>query len=542
MNLPLDEVLHFDATTRNPLTGAIMDADSTPTWAAYEEDTDTAIQSGSMTKRTSLTGRYRGSVTCSAANGFEVGKWYSIQVAATVGAVADVIEVHKFRLVAAEGTVGRIEAVVPDTQKVDVNSVKTQTVTCGAGVTVGPYVGNASAALSVDANGRVDVAAVAGTAVELDTIFDTNVVTIDDASPDQAIRDAMKLAPTAGDPAAGSIDKHVDDILADTGELQTDWADGGRLDNILDGRLASASYTAPDNAGVADAKSAAEAVEAKLPSRSYLAGSAAATGETQTDATAALTAYDPPTNTEMEARTKLADEYADKTTLDTIAGDVANIDGEAMRGTNSAALAASWTADRAAKIDNLDNVSLGTGARTVTITVNDGTDPLENAKVRVTNGAETYSGTTSALGIVAFALDDATWTVAITKPLYTFTTTTLVVSDDTAQTYSMTAVSVSASDPGLVTGTLYCYDESGEVAADIEVSLRFDSISSDTGYAYDTAWRTETSDANGLVQFTNLIKGASYIGRRGIGEEKTLTIASDATSPVELDTVWGIDA
>jgi len=32
----------------------------------------------------------------------------------------------------------------------------------------------------------------------------------------QAVRDAMKLAPTAGDPAAGSVDKHLDDILEDT--------------------------------------------------------------------------------------------------------------------------------------------------------------------------------------------------------------------------------------------------------------------------------------------------------------------------------------
>lgn len=33
----------------------------------------------------------------------------------------------------------------------------------------------------------------------------------------QIIRDAMKLAPTAGVPAAGSVDKHLDDILEDTG-------------------------------------------------------------------------------------------------------------------------------------------------------------------------------------------------------------------------------------------------------------------------------------------------------------------------------------
>ena len=32
----------------------------------------------------------------------------------------------------------------------------------------------------------------------------------------QGARDAMKLAPTAGDPEAGSVDKHLDDILEDT--------------------------------------------------------------------------------------------------------------------------------------------------------------------------------------------------------------------------------------------------------------------------------------------------------------------------------------
>lgn len=33
----------------------------------------------------------------------------------------------------------------------------------------------------------------------------------------QGVRDAMKLAPTAGDPEAGSLDKHLDGILEDTG-------------------------------------------------------------------------------------------------------------------------------------------------------------------------------------------------------------------------------------------------------------------------------------------------------------------------------------
>jgi len=47
------------------------------------------------------------------------------------------------------------------------------------------------------------------------------VVTISDAAryDEQQIRDAMKLAPTAGAPAAGSVDEHLDEILADTATI-----------------------------------------------------------------------------------------------------------------------------------------------------------------------------------------------------------------------------------------------------------------------------------------------------------------------------------
>jgi hypothetical protein len=41
----------------------------------------------------------------------------------------------------------------------------------------------------------------------------------------QGVRDALKLAPTAGDPAAGSIDKELDDIGAKTTNLPSDPAD-----------------------------------------------------------------------------------------------------------------------------------------------------------------------------------------------------------------------------------------------------------------------------------------------------------------------------
>ncbi|MFM7008541.1 MAG: hypothetical protein ACKO0Z_04310, partial [Betaproteobacteria bacterium] len=117
-DVPLDEVIHFDCITHNATTGAVSDADSTPTFAVYEESTDTDIGvGGNLTKRTSLTGNYRGSFTASAANGFELGKFYNVIASATVNSVAGKAVVKSFRIVAAETTVG-FKDVAPDWGKV----------------------------------------------------------------------------------------------------------------------------------------------------------------------------------------------------------------------------------------------------------------------------------------------------------------------------------------------------------------------------------------------------------------------------------------
>lgn len=105
--IPLDEVPHFDIITRDPETLVVSDADSTPTFAVFEEATDTPILSAqNFTKRTSLTGHYRGTFTASAANGFEVGKYYTVIASATVNGYADKDIVGWFRLVAAEAQAG----------------------------------------------------------------------------------------------------------------------------------------------------------------------------------------------------------------------------------------------------------------------------------------------------------------------------------------------------------------------------------------------------------------------------------------------------
>ncbi len=137
--IALDEVVHFDVVTHNVSTGAVSDADSTPTFSVFEEDTDTPIVSASnFTKRTALTGNYRGSFTASAANGFEVGKWYNIVASATVNSVAAKAIAHTFRIIPAESSAG--------VQKVDLTHISgsaVSTSTAQLGVNVVNFGGSA---------------------------------------------------------------------------------------------------------------------------------------------------------------------------------------------------------------------------------------------------------------------------------------------------------------------------------------------------------------------------------------------------------------
>lgn len=98
----------------------------------------------------------------------------------------------------------------------------------------------------------------------------------------------------------------------------------------------------------------------------------------------------------------------------------------------------------------------GSGAYTITVTVTDGTDPLQNATVRILDGSTTMAtGTTDASGNVEFSLDAATYTVAITKVNYQFTPTTRTVTGDETGTLvndlEMTALAISAVTTGIRT-------------------------------------------------------------------------------------------
>ena len=82
----IGDYLTFSVCTHDPDTGVLTDADAVPTYRIYEDETGAAILNGNMAKLddASTTGFYTERVECSAANGFEDGKSYTVYIEATV--------------------------------------------------------------------------------------------------------------------------------------------------------------------------------------------------------------------------------------------------------------------------------------------------------------------------------------------------------------------------------------------------------------------------------------------------------------------------
>jgi len=183
----------------------------------------------------------------------------------------------------------------------------------------------------------------------------------------------------------------------------------------------------------------------------------------------------------------------------------------------------------------------GTGARTVTITVNDGTTALQNAVVRLTEGVNTFRALTNASGVATFNLDDATYTVAITKSGYSYAGTTLVVDGTETRTYSMTVVSITPPDgPTKTVLTILCLDENGDADSGVNVSIRYVTVPTDSvDIAFPGASITKTSNGSGVATF-QVIKGATIEYKRGtrdvwlestMSDEDTTSITSFIGTP-----------
>jgi hypothetical protein len=187
----------------------------------------------------------------------------------------------------------------------------------------------------------------------------------------------------------------------------------------------------------------------------------------------------------------------------------------------------------------------GTGARTVAITVTLSAAPVEGASVRLTKAAETYVGSTNASGQITFNVDDGTWTVSITSPNATFVGASLVVDDDETVSYSLTAISITPSPAGQMTGYWTCYSHLGVVESGVSVTMQLvDVPKGSKGLALDSRLRTVTANGSGVAQFTNLFPGCRYKVYRGAADNKAFYVTLPEVAPadpVELGSFYGDD-
>lgn len=174
----------------------------------------------------------------------------------------------------------------------------------------------------------------------------------------------------------------------------------------------------------------------------------------------------------------------------------------------------------------------GTGAYTLTITVDDGLAPLEGAKIRLTHGATALTETTDVNGVAEFGCDALTYSVAITKQGYSFTPTTKVVSESGPEAYSMTASGPTPSaDPDATAVRITCRDGAGAVEPSAVVQLRLAGApDADEGNSYSGAWVEYTADENGIIDVT-CVSGAEYWVRRTGGASQKFT-PTGATYPI----------
>jgi len=183
--------------------------------------------------------------------------------------------------------------------------------------------------------------------------------------------------------------------------------------------------------------------------------------------------------------------------------------------------------------------SSGTGARTVTITVNDGTTALQNATVRMTEGANTFTSLTNASGVAVFNLDDATYTVGVTKAGYTYAGTTLIVDGTETATYSMTVVSITPpADPALCAVAFHLRDQYGVDKSGEPVEITF--VKWETGAAETppivSVPPVQTTDADGLVE-VELYRDATYrivYGSAGYARRVDVVVPDASSYTVEI--------
>jgi hypothetical protein len=180
----------------------------------------------------------------------------------------------------------------------------------------------------------------------------------------------------------------------------------------------------------------------------------------------------------------------------------------------------------------------GNGPYAVTMTVYEGQTPLEGASVRLLLGAEDYSLMTNAAGQCTFYVGAGTWTWRAAKPGYMGRSGTIVVSGDASLDVRLSRVTIVPSPAGQTTGYGVVYDEMGNPEPNVTVYCRLVKLDV-SGLVGDAEERSSESNAQGLVQFPGLLRGATYAFRRGSGAERLLRVPAGAGDMIVLPPLVG---
>lgn len=400
--IPIDEVVHFDIATHHPSTGAVTDADSTPTFDVYEEATDTGLLGATnFTKRTSLTGNYRGTFTASAANGFEAGKWYNVIASATVNSIAGKGVAMRFRIAPAESSAG-----VP---KVDVSHFGGSAGTFASGrpeANTTHWGGTAVASANVLIDGAITAAKIATDAITSAKVADGFLTAAKFASGafDAVWSVAMRILTAATNitstgaavpiTAGGLVSSDVTAISTDTVAADNlEAAADGAGYNLGGGSVVAASVTGAvgsvtgavgsvtGNVGGNVAGSVGSVTGNVGGNVTGSVGSLAtqAKADVNAEVDTALTDYDAPTNAEMEARTLVAANYATASGVSAVETDTQDIQSRlpaalvsGRMSSDAVAISGSTTA-----ADRLElhaqgalSVVIGTGSTTTSVVLN----------------------------------------------------------------------------------------------------------------------------------------------------------------------------
>jgi hypothetical protein len=180
----------------------------------------------------------------------------------------------------------------------------------------------------------------------------------------------------------------------------------------------------------------------------------------------------------------------------------------------------------------------GAGPHEITVSVDDGTDPIEGVNVRYKSGTDVLTGTTDVNGECTLNCDAKTYTVTLHLNGYSFAGDTHEVIADESVTYSMTETSGSAADPNFSTGTLTVIGTDGLPVADAEVFVSIKSVPSGIadGFRFPSERTQLIANGSGVIQF-DFVRQATY--KVELSAKRSVEIVVPDASSFDVDTHVG---